>query len=177
MLFNPGDLMDVLETVKCLHDVAQLAILPIFEFVTKFRADVTNKPTIRSLHLLGHVSKLMCTLIIRHKGNIEDKGDHLSVSSYLTVYSTLAHMLFFLFRKYKTDFILAQHNGNWKDTIRNFFLAVAISQVHVIGYFFWFLNINKRFEQLFGIYRSKRGGNLNFDCPNLHYRLADSSLV
>ena len=43
--------------------------------------------------------------------------------------------------------------------------------------FFFFLNTNKRLEQLFGIGRSTRGGNLNFDCLDLRDRLADAVLI
>jgi len=36
----------------------------------------------------------------------------------------------------------------------------------------WFLNTTKRLEQLFGVLRSQRNGNLNFDCLDLRDRLA-----
>ena len=52
-----------------------------------------------------------------------------------------------------------------------------VSQVHKVEDSFWFLNANKRLEQVFGIYRSMRGGNLNFDCLDLRDCLADSSLI
>ena len=39
------------------------------------------------------------------------------------------------------------------------------------------MNTNKRLEQLFGITRSMRGGNLNFDCLDLHDHLADYAVV
>jgi len=46
-----------------------------------------------------------------------------------------------------------------------------------VEYFWWFLNTYKRIEQLFGITRSMRGGNLNYDCLDLRDRLGDSALV
>ena len=93
----------------------------------------------------------MCTLIVGHKGELDATLGHLSVSEYLIVCSTLAHMLFFMFRQNKTEFIPAQHYRNWQDTIKNMFLAVAVAKANGVEHFYWFLNTNKRLEQLFGI--------------------------
>ena len=49
--------------------------------------------------------------------------------------------------------------------------------MHNIKDFYFFLNSNKRIEQLFGILRSMIGGNMNFDCLDLRDRLADGVLV
>ena len=94
--------------------------------------------------MLGQVSKLMCTLIVGHEGGLNDTDAHLSVSGYLTVCAILAHVLFFVFRQNKTDFIPAQHCRNWRDTIKNMFLAVAMEKAHGVKNFYWFLNTNKR---------------------------------
>ena len=40
-----------------------------------------------------------------------------------------------------------------------------------------FLNTNKKIEEFFGILRSIRKGNLNFDCLDLRNRAADAGLV
>ena len=82
--------------------------MPTYSFPETWRKDVSNIPTMHMLRLLRRVSKLMPTLIIGHEGNLGDDGDHLFVSGYLKVCATLAHLLFFLFQKHKTDFIPAQ---------------------------------------------------------------------
>ena len=176
-LFNPDDLMCVLETSKALHAVGQLGSIPFFDFPLAWQAIPANRTIYLALRLLGKVSKLMCTLIVGHKGELDATLGHLSVSEYLTVCSTLAHMLFFMFRQNKTEFIPAQHYRNWQDTIKNMFLAVAVAKANGVEHFYWFLNTNKRLEQLFGICRSMRSGNLNFDILDLRDRLADSAVV
>ena len=70
----------------------------------------------------------MCTLIIVHEGELDATYVHLSVSLFLVVCSTLAHVLFFLYRKYKTASIPAQHYQNWQDTIKNMYVAVVLAQ-------------------------------------------------
>lgn len=176
-LFNPEDQMDVLEMVKCLYAIGRFASCPLINFPPDWRSIDCNRTTHRELRLLGHVSKSMCTMIIGHEGNIDEEGDHLSVGGYLTVCSRLAHLLFVLFRRNKTRFIPAQNYRNWQDTIKNMFVSVTLAKVNGVEDFWWFLNTNKRLEQLFGITRSMRGGNLNFDCLDLRDRLADSSIV
>ena len=119
----------------------------------------------------------MCSLIIGHDGGAEEDGNHLSVSEYLERCSRLSHMLFFLFRKNKTKFCAAQNYRNWQDTVKNMFVNVALAKVHGIPNFWFFLNTNKRKEQLFGILRSCGRGNVNFDCLDLRDRLGDAVLI
>ena len=81
--------------------------------------------------------------------SLDDKGEQLSVSVYLTVYSILTHVFFILISKHRTKYTPTQYYRNWQDTIKNFFLAVVVAQVHGIEYFFQFLNVNRRLGQLF----------------------------
>ena len=57
------------------------------------------------------------------------------------------------------------------------FVNVSIAKKHGVKHFWFFLNTNKRLEQLFGILRSFRRGNLNFDCLDLRDRLGDAGLI
>ena len=87
--------MDVLETAKYFYAIGRFATKPPISFSEAWIKDVLNRPTIHVLHLLGCVSKLICTLITSHKGDLDDKGYHLSVSGYLTVCSThLGHDMY-----------------------------------------------------------------------------------
>ena len=99
------------------------------------------------------------------------------MSEYLERCSRLSHMLFFLFRKNKPDFCAVKNYRNWQDTVGNMLVNVALAQEHGITDFYFFLNSNKRIEQLFGISRSTRRGNLNFDCLDLRDRLGDAVLI
>ena len=119
----------------------------------------------------------MCAMITGHEGPAEEKGIHLSVSEYLTVCSRLGHLLFFLFRHNRTKFIAAQNYRNWQDTIKIMFVNVSLSRKHGIEHFYFFLNTNKRLEQLFGILQFLRRGDLNFSCLELRDRIGDAGLI
>ena len=103
-LFDPEDNMDVAEMVKCLDAVGKLSEMDILHFPNDWQNDVAKKAIFREMRLLGHVARLMCTLIIGHEGSALEDGEHLSVSEYLTRCSCLSHLLFFLFRENKTKF-------------------------------------------------------------------------
>ena len=119
----------------------------------------------------------MCAIIIEHQGPAEEKGQHLSVSEYLTVCSRLGHLLFFLFCHNKTKFIAAQNYRNWQDTIKSMFVNVSLSKKHGIEHFSFFLNTNKHLEQLFGILQSLRREDLNFSCLDLRDIIWDAGLI
>ena len=126
-LFNPENLMGALETVKCLHTIGCFAAMSVYSFPEAWRKDVSNRPTIRALRLLGHVLKLMSTLIIGHKGNLDDNGDHFFCE---WVFGSVCYSSAFTilsFRKHTTNFIPVQHYRNCQDTIKNYFIAVTVA--------------------------------------------------
>ena len=176
-LFNPDDLMDVLETVKCLHAVGKLASIAMSDFPSGWRSVPENHHKFREMRLLGLVSKMMCTAVVGHDGEIEEEGDHLSISGYLTNLSKLAHVLFILYRCNRTDFIPAQNYRNWQEMIKNIFISLTQAKVNGVEVFYWFLQSNKRIEEFFGILRSLRRGDLNFDAWDIRNRISDASIV
>ena len=91
--------------------------------------------------------------------------------------SKFSFLLFFLFRKHKTDYIPAQHYRNCQDTVKNMYIAVAIAIHEGVVHYIFFHNSTKRLEQLFGILRSMIGGDLNFDCVGLQQRLGTASQI
>ena len=111
-LFDPEDNMDVAEMVKCLDAVGKLSEMDILHFPNDWQNDVAKKAIFWEMRLLGHVARLMCTLIIGHEGRALEDGEHLSVSEYLTRCSRLLHLIFFLFRQNKTKFWAAQNYRN-----------------------------------------------------------------
>ena len=119
----------------------------------------------------------MWALIIGHEVNALEGGGHLSVSEYLIRCSRLSHLLFVLFHQNKTKFQAAQNYQNWQDTIKNMFVSVSLGKMHGVKHFYFFLNSNKRIEQLFGILRSMINGNMNFDCLDFCDRVADVTIV
>ena len=94
-MFLLEDAMDVGEMVKCLDTIGWLAEVPFISFTQEWQDSVGNKAIYRELRLVGHVMRLMATLIIGHDGSALDDGNHLSVSEYLERCSRLAHLLFF----------------------------------------------------------------------------------
>ena len=176
-LFHPDDLMDVLETVKCLYAVGCLSSIPFSAFPNDWRSVSENQQKFKEVRVLGLVSKLMCVSIVGHYEGAEEEGNHLSISGYLTMLSELAHVLFFLFRRHKTDFVAAQNYRIWQEMIKNMFVSVTLAKVNGIEHFYWFLNTNKKIEEFFGILRSMHRGDLNFDCLDLRNRAADAGLV
>ena len=175
--FDPEDQMDVAEMVKCLDVVGKLSEVHEQRFPQAWRSSAGNMMKFQELKVLGYVARLTSTLIIGHVGGAEEDGTHLSVSEYLERCSRLSHMLFFLFRKNKTDFCAAQNYRNWQDTVKNMFVNVALAQEHGITNFYFFLNSNNKIEQLFGISRSTRRGNLNFDCLDRRDKRGDAVLM
>lgn len=118
---------------------------------------------------------MACTAIVGHEDDIAEEGNHLSVSEYLTLLSKFAHVLFFLFRKNKTDFIPAQNYRNWQEMIKNMFISVTKAKLSGVEDFYWFLNTSKKIEEFFGIMRSFAGGNPNFDSLELRNRAGDAA--
>ena len=176
-LFNPEDLMDVSEMVQCLDVIGKLGEVPLLNFPRVWRLAPGNRQVYDEVRILGSVTRAMCALIIGHEGSAAEEGEHLSVSDYLVVCSRLAHLLFFLFRRNKTAFCAAQNYRNWQDTIKNIFVNVSLAKKHGMKHFWFFLNTNKRLEQLFGILCSLRRGMLNFDCLDLRDRIGDAGLI
>ena len=174
-LFHPEDLMDVAETVKCMYAIGRLATMEWHEYPADWRSVHENQHKYKELRLLGYVAKLACTAVVGHEDNISEEGNHLSISDYLIVLSKLAHLLFFLYRKNRTDFIPAQNYRNWQETVKNMFISVTKAKKSGVEDFYWFLNTSKKIEEFFGIMRSFAGGNLNFDCLELRNRAGDAA--
>lgn len=174
-LFHPEDLMDVAETVKCMYAIGRLATMEWHEYPADWRSVHENQHKHKELRLLGYVAKLSCTAVVGHEDNISEEGNHLSISDYLIVLSKLAHLLFFLYRKNRTDFIPAQNYRNWQETVKNMFISVTKAKKSGVEDFYWFLNTSKKIEEFFGIMRSFAGGNLNFDCLELRNRAGDAA--
>ena len=176
-LFNPEDAMDVCEMVKCLDVVGRLSDVPFISFPKEWQQSTGNRVVYQELRLLGHVMRLMCTLIIGHEGYASDDGKNLSVSEYLERCSRLSFLLFFLFRRNRTKFLANQNYRNWQDTMKNMFTTVSLGKANGVKRFYFFLNTNKRIENLFGILQSMIRGNMNFDCLDMRDRLGDSVLI
>ena len=176
-LFFSDDLMDVVETVQCLHAVGCLSNIALSDFPNAWRSIHENHQKLKEMRILGLVSKLMCASIVGHLGDVAEEGNHLSVSGYLTVLSKMAHLLFVLYWRNRTSFIPAQNYRNWQEMIKNMYISVTQAKVNGVTDFWWFLNTNKRIEQFFGILRSLRRGNMNFDALDLRNRVADATLV
>ena len=71
----------------------------------------------------------------------------------------------------------AQNYRNWQDTTKTMFVNVFLAEKHGIEHLYFFLNANKRLEQLFGILRSLRRGDLNFSCLDLRDIIGDAGLT
>ena len=106
-LFNQDDFMCVLETSECIYAVGHISTMPMNDFPHTWQSNPANKTVYKGLCLLGRVSNLMCTLVVWHEGGLNNTNGNLSVSEYLTVCAILAHVLFFIFRQNKIDFIPA----------------------------------------------------------------------
>ena len=176
-LFNPKDLVDIADMVKCLDYVSKLSDVHWHAFSQVGRTVASNRTKYQAFKVLGHVARLMCLLIIGHEGGAEEDSHHLSVSEYLEQCSRLSHMLFFLFRCNKTGFRAAQNYRNWQDTVKNMFVTVALAKEHGIKDFYCSLNTNKQLKQLFGIVRSMMRGHLNFNCLDLCDCIGDAVLI
>eukprot|EP00956_Cyclotella_meneghiniana_P008152 scaffold10851_cov129-Cyclotella_meneghiniana.AAC.3 len=175
-LFDPEDLMDVLETVRCLYAVGLLSNVAFHQFPSEWRSDPTNEHKFRELRVLGRVSATMCASIVGHYDDIEMEGTHMSINEYLTNLSEMSHLLFVLFRRHKTRFIAAQNYRNWQEMIKNMYISVTLAKLNGVTDWYWFLNTNKKIEELFGILRSFRGGYMNFDAEELTIRVGDATL-
>ena len=57
------------------------------------------------------------------------------------------------------------------------FISVTLAKVEGVTDFWWFLNTSKRIEEMFGIVRSMRRGDMSFDALGLRDRVADAGLV
>jgi len=163
--------------VRYVQALKKLGERPYAGCSKNFRREPGSQSEYRSIKLLAEVASHISMLLIGHRGSFDDKEDkdHLSVEELLTVASSLSHLLFFIFRHHKSNFVPNQNYRNWQDAIKNVFAAVTLLKSIGRDEFYWFLNSTQRLEQLFGIVRSMRGGDLNFDCLGLQERLGKTA--
>ena len=76
-LFHPEDLMDVLETVKCMYAIGRLADMEWYDYPAQWRSGLGNQHKYKELRLLGAVAKMACTAIVGHEDDITEEGNHL----------------------------------------------------------------------------------------------------
>ena len=95
----------------------------------------------------------------------------MSVSEFLRTASKLGFLFFFLFRKNRSRFFPSQHYRNVQDTVKGAYLSVALAKHHGITDYIFFFDSSQRLEELFGILRSMRGGDMNFDFLGLSQRV------
>jgi hypothetical protein len=169
--------MDVNEMVRCLYSIGKLSEVVMHDFPADWRSVPENSQKVREVRVLGRISLLMCASIVGHGDDISTAGNHMSISEYLTALSELGHLLFILYRRQRTNFIAAQNYRNWQEMIKSMFISVTLAKANNISDWYWFLDTNKRIEQFFGIVRSLRGGDMNFDVSGLKYRVGDASLI
>ena len=143
----------------------------------EWRACPENRQKYREARVLGRIALLMYGSIVGHLDGPGNKGVNMSVSVYLTSLAELSHILFLLYRRNRTGFVAAQNYRNWQEMVKNMFISVTLAEVNGVTNFYWFLNTNKRIEKYFGILRSLRGGDMNFDTEGLIYRVRDASAV
>jgi len=141
--------MDVYEMVECNRAVAMFARVPFSEYPVAFRSDIANLAVFRELRLLGNVIHCMVILIIGHDGAFKsnDHMNHFSVSQLLVTGSTLAHLLFTVYRMNKSHFLAPQNYRNWQDSIKSMFCSVTMHKYHKVDDYYWFLDSTKRLEQ------------------------------
>jgi len=174
---NPDDNMDVKEMVRYLQAVRGITAKSYDEFPQRFRDEQGSRERYLATELYGEITGSLAALIIGHKGALEEEGKHMSVEDLLKTASKLSFLLFFLFRKHKSDLFPNQHYRNVQDTVKNIYCCVTLSKHHKIYDFIWFLNTSQRLEQLFGIVRSMEGGNLNFDSLGLQQRVGEAATI
>ena len=177
-ILNPKDAMDVVIMVLGLQAVARFSRIPWNLYKEVFRNDASNFEIFRELRLLGHIFHCMAVLIIGHEGAYKDndpKEPHLSLSELLTFASILSHLLFVCHRRRRTNFLPNQNYRNWQDQIKSMFVSVTMHKHHGVINYHWFLDSSKRLEQYFGILRSMRGGDLNFNVQGLKERMIDAT--
>ena len=81
-LFNPEDLMDVANMIKCLDYIGKLSNVHWHAFPHAWRSVSGNRTKYKEIKVLGHVTRLMCALIIRHDSGAMEDSNHLSVSGH-----------------------------------------------------------------------------------------------
>ena len=163
--------------VRYLQAVKKISAKPYEDFPTAFQDEQGSHDRYLAIELYGEVTGSLVALIVGHKGALDEEGDHMAVEQLLQTASKLSFLLFFLFRKHKSELFPNQHYRNTQDTIKNMYCCITLSKHHRIFDFIWFLNTTKRLEQLFGILRSMEGGNLNFDCLGLQQRIGEASII
>ncbi|KAL7530742.1 hypothetical protein ACHAXR_010378 [Thalassiosira sp. AJA248-18] len=176
-LLNPDDNMDVLEMVRYLQAVKKVSSVTFLDLPERFRARPDSRDEFCAITLMGEVTGCLAAIIVGHHGQLDEEGTHMSVTEILQTASKFSFLLFFLFRKHRSNLYPNQHYRNCQDTVKNMFVAVAIAKNHGIKDYIFFLNTSKRLEQLFGITRSMIGGDLNFDCLGLQHRLGDAAAI
>ena len=125
------------------------------------------------MKLYSEVVGNLPVLIQGHHGTLEEEGesDHISATAYLQTASKLGFLFFFLYRKNGSAFFPNQHYRNIQNTIKGFYLSIAPAKHHQIDDWIFFFDTSQRLEELYGILRSMRGGDMNFDFQGLSQRI------
>ncbi|KAJ7502239.1 hypothetical protein B0H11DRAFT_2223712 [Mycena galericulata] len=82
--------------------------------------DVDLASTIESVGLLGHVLENFTMPFITPESSLIDQ---------ICLLSTCAHLIFVLFREYRTEFMSTQLYGDTQSTIKNIVFSVAKQQL------------------------------------------------
>ncbi|KAJ7909926.1 hypothetical protein B0H13DRAFT_1616140 [Mycena leptocephala] len=114
-LLNPDDPQDVPRAIDLIE-----AIISLRE-VKAPSDNVDLASTTDSVRLLGHVLENFMVPFITPEFSLSDQ---------IRTLSTCAHLLFVLFREYRTDFMSNQLYGDTQCTIKNIVFSVAKQQLH-----------------------------------------------
>ena len=142
--------------VNCLKPIGKLSTTPYDSCPLQWRSNDMGLEQHQEMKLLATVIKFMVVLIAGDTRDYKGKEEkRLSVSELLTVASMISRLLFVVIRHNKngSKFLPLQNYRNWQDTIKKLCIVVTLHKIHGIEEFWWFLNTNKRLEQLFGILR------------------------
>ena len=132
-LFAPDDAMNVEATVrlfKTMHQYKDVTLSDLLDAIessdsamTRAAAEVEFGELFLEFRLLASICSCLYLLL---------GTNHLSVSKHLSNLSTLAHLLFVVFRKSGTAFIAAQTYENWQSSIKEHYFIIARCKVERI---------------------------------------------
>lgn len=134
LLLNPDDAMDVSVMVRFLITVGKIGKTPFESFRQAFREQPGRRDAYKEMKVYSEVVGNLAALIVGHHSTLEQEGNHMSVTEYLQTASKLGFLLFFLYRRNRSNFFPNQHYRNIQDTIKGFYLSVALAKHHNIEY-------------------------------------------
>ena len=171
-MFGEGedDKQNVAAATKLVLAIGQLKWKRTEDFPPHRRETPHFATLLAELHVLAEYCSAAFTVVTMQSPKPDDpEGTFVPLVAYNRATSTLAHMLFAIFRQSGSAFVPPQHYYNVQVTLRGKYVSQAVSKALGLEHYFPYQDADDRLEGYFGMMRVLQHG-ANFDLVQIEDR-------